>query len=88
MKHANDNSKTKHATKNKKHQTAVALRAQWLEDNPEKKKSDWNFAKHLKDMQKKYVVEFKEEKLNTLTRFLTKPPGFHRQKKEFCKRSK
>jgi len=74
MKHANDNSKTKHATQNKKHQTAVVLRAQWLEDNPEKEKSDWNFAVHLKDMQKKYVVEFKEEKLNTLTRFLSKPP--------------
>ena len=33
LKHDNDNSKTKHATQNLKHQKAVALRAQWLEDN-------------------------------------------------------
>ena len=73
MKHDNDNSKTKHATQNLKHQKAVALRARWLEDNPEKTKQDWNFAQNLKEMQKKYVVEFKEEKANTLTRFLSNP---------------
>ena len=80
MKHANDDSKTKHAKSNKKHQKAVALRAQWLEDNPEKKKSDWNFAQHLicGSMWKRST-----QKKNALLK-----PSFHRQKKEFCKRSK
>ena len=36
MKHANDDSKTKHAKSNKKHQKAVALRTKLLADNPEK----------------------------------------------------
>ena len=40
MKKDNDNAKEKHAKSNSKHQKAVALRTQWLKDNPDKKKED------------------------------------------------
>ena len=69
----NDNAKEKHAKSNSKHQKAVALRTQWLKDNPDKKKEDWDYAIHLKAMNEKFTVKFKEEKTNTLTRFLTQP---------------
>ena len=69
MKKDNDNAKEKHAKSNSKHQKAVALRTQWLKDNPDKKKEDWDYAIHLKAMNEKFTVKFKEEK----TRFLTQP---------------
>ena len=47
MKKDNDNAKEKHAKSNSKHQKAVALRTQWLKDNPDKKKEDWDYAIHL-----------------------------------------
>ena len=46
MKYDNTDSKNKHASTNVKHQKAVALRTQWLKDNPEKKKEDWDYALH------------------------------------------
>ena len=67
--------KKKHAASNPKHQKAVVLRTQWLKDNPDKKKENWDYALHLKEMNKKFTVKFKEEKPNTLTRFLTQPSG-------------
>ena len=75
MKKNNDDAKKKHAASNPKHQKAVVLRTQWLKDNPDKKKEDWDYALHLKEMNKKFTVKFKEEKPNTLTRFLTQPSG-------------
>ena len=73
MKKDNENAKEKHAKSNSKHQKAVALRTQWLKDNPDKKKEDWDYAIHLKAMNEKVTVKFKEEKTNTLTTFLTQP---------------
>ena len=67
MKKDNDNAKEKHAKSNSKHQKAVALRTQWLKDNTDKKKEDWYYAIHLKAMNEKFTLKFKEEK----TRFLT-----------------
>ena len=56
MKKDNDNAKEKHAKSNSKHQKAVALRTQWLKDNPDKKKEDWDYAIHLKAMNEKFTV--------------------------------
>ena len=56
MKKDNDNAKEKHAKSNSKHQKAVALRKQWLKDNPDKKKEDWDYAIHLKAMNEKFTV--------------------------------
>ena len=49
MKHDNTDSKNKHGETNTKHQKAVALRTQWLTDNPEKQKTDWNYRVQLKE---------------------------------------
>ena len=70
MKRNTDDAKEKHARTNAKHHEAVALRAQWLNDNPDKGKEDWNYKTNLKEMQNKYSVEFVPEKSNTLTKFL------------------
>ena len=42
MKRNTGDAKEKHARTNAKHHEAVALRAQWLVDNPDKSKEDWN----------------------------------------------
>ena len=72
MKHDNNtNSKNEHGATNTKHQKVVALRTQWLKDNHEKQKNDWNYRVHLKEMEAS-TVGFQEVKTNTLTRFVRK----------------
>ena len=54
MKKDNDNAKEKHAKSNPKHQKAVALRTQWLKDNPDKKKERkhvYNVRAHWENVQ-------------------------------------
>ena len=57
---------------------AVVLREKWIEENGRKTKDDWDPKIHLKEMQKKYDVQWKETKHPTLSKFLVKKPAGNR----------
>ena len=57
-----DDSKVKHANTNEKHAIAVVLREQWLKDNPNAEKKEWDPRVHLPEMKEKYTVKWIRER--------------------------
>ena len=60
MKRNTGDAKEKHARTNAKHHEAVALRAQWLIDNADKSKEDWNYKTNFRrdESKKKWKTNY------------------------------
>ena len=55
---ANSDDSKRHAETNQNHGLAMVLKNEWIAENADKKATDWNPRAHLKDMKKRYKVEW------------------------------